>query len=140
MIIDEIKKANLQAMRDRNSNLRAIYGIVINKYMQVTISARTSGKEVDDAEVVRILQKTIKELEEEAENYLKVNHQGKVEEINDQRKALELFMPQLMSKDEIAGIINSLPDKSIPFVMRYFKQNYDGKCNMGEVQQVLREV
>ena len=49
-------------------------------------------------------------------------------------------MPKLMSKDEIRKVINSLPDKSIPFVMRYFKQNYDGKCNMGEVQQVLREM
>ena len=60
MIIDEIKKANLQAMRDRNANLRAIYGIIINKYMQATINGRTSGKEVDDIEVVRILQKKIK--------------------------------------------------------------------------------
>ena len=106
--------------------------------MQATINARTSGKEVDDAEVVRILQKTIKELEEESENYAKVNNQDKVEEINNQRKALEGFMPKLMSKDEIRRVINSLPDKSIPFVMRYFKQNYDGKCNMAEVQQVLR--
>ena len=33
MIIDEIKKANMQAMKDRNVQARAIYGVVMNKAM-----------------------------------------------------------------------------------------------------------
>ena len=33
MIIDEIKKANMQAMKDRNVQARTIYGVVMNKAM-----------------------------------------------------------------------------------------------------------
>lgn len=140
MIIEEIKKANLQAMRDKNANLRAIYGVVINKHLQATINARTAGKEVDDAEMIRILQKTIKELTEEAENYAKVGNSVKVNEINEQKEVLEKFLPQMMGEEEIKKIILSLEDRSIPFVMKYFKQNYDGKCEMRTVQNVLRSL
>lgn len=140
MIIDEIKKANLQAMRDKNANLRAIYGVVINKHLQATINARTSGKEVDDAEMTRILQKTIKELGEEAENYAKVGNTAHVDEINQQKAVLERFLPKMMSEEEIKEVILSLEDRSVPFVMRYFKQNYDGKCDMRTVQGVLRSL
>ena len=34
MIIDEIKKANVEAMKNKDANLRSIYSIIINKYMQ----------------------------------------------------------------------------------------------------------
>lgn len=140
MIIEEIKKANLQAMRDKNANLRAIYGVVINKHLQATINARAAGKEVDDAEMIRILQKTIKELTEEAENYAKVGNTAQVNEINEQKEVLEKFLPQMMSEEEIKKVILSLEDRSIPFVMKYFKQNYDGKCEMRTVQNVLRSL
>ena len=35
MIIDEIKKSNVEAIKNKDSNLRSIYSIIINKYMQL---------------------------------------------------------------------------------------------------------
>ena len=40
MIIDEIKKDNVQAMKDKNIVARTIYGVVINKFMLVNIEKR----------------------------------------------------------------------------------------------------
>ena len=74
MIIEEIKKANVQAMKNKDQNLRSIYSVVINKYMQAQIEARLLKKEVNDDDMIRIIQKTIKELDEEASNYEKVGH------------------------------------------------------------------
>lgn len=140
MIIEEIKKSNLQAMRDKDSNLRAIYGIVINKHLQATINARTSGKEVDDIEMVKILQKTIKELEDERENYNKANNQQQAKKIEQQRVVLEQFLPQMMSEEEVKKVILSLSDRSIPTVMRHFKEHYSGKCDMRTVQTILKSL
>lgn len=140
MIIDEIKKANIQAMRDKKANQRAIFSILINKHLQATISLRTSGGNVDDAEMTRILQKTVKELDEEAENYKKVGNITKHAEIMEQKAIVEKFLPSMMSEDEIKKIIISLPDKSIPSVMRYFREHYNGKCEMKTVQDVLRSL
>ena len=63
MLIDELKKANIEAMKNKDSNLRSIYSVIMNKYLQATIDARTSGKEVGDDEFIKIIQKTIKELD-----------------------------------------------------------------------------
>ena len=74
MILDDIKKANIEALKNKNTNARTIYGIVSNKAMLETIKKREKGEVLNDADMVQILQKTIKELTEEAENYEKVGN------------------------------------------------------------------
>ena len=138
MIIDEIKKDNVQAMKDKNIVARTIYGVVINKFMLVNIEKRKTGGEMTDADMVAILQKTIKELTEEAENYAKVGNSVQVEEINNQKKILEVYLPQMMSEDEIRNIIANLEDKSMPSIMRHFKANFAGKVDMQLVNKIAR--
>lgn len=140
MIIDEIKKANVQAMKDKDANLRSIYSVVINKYMLATVEARTTGKEVDDAQMVKIIQKTIKELEEEKANYERVGHTETANNIAAQKAVLEKYLPQLLSEEEIKKIILSLDDKTVPAVMRHFKLNYNGQVDMKTVSDVLKTI
>jgi uncharacterized protein YqeY len=139
MILDDIKKANMQALKDKDQVARGIYSIVMTKAMQQTIVKREKGEELVDADMVAILQKTIKELGDEAENYIKANNQAKAEEIKTQATILEKYLPQMLSAEEIHNIIAGLEDKSIPNVMKYFKANYAGKCDMKLVQEELRK-
>ncbi len=140
MLYEEIKKANVQAMKDKDTVARSIYSVVLNKLMLENIKKREKGQALEDADVSNILQKTIKELAEEADNYLKAGNQEECEKIKTQIKIVEKYLPKMLSKDEIKGIINSLPDKTIPYVMKHFKANYNGKCDMRLVQEVLREI
>ena len=140
MIIDEVKKANMQAMKDRDMVARSIYSVLLNKFMLEGIKRRETGKGMVDADYVQILQKTIKELSEEAENYKKVNHQTQVEEIEKQIKLVESYLPKMMTPEEIKNVISSLDDKSIPNVMKHFNANYAGKCDMRMVQEVLKSM
>ena len=50
------------------------------------------------------------------------------------------YLPKMLSKEEIREVILSLDDKSIPNVMKHFKANYNGKCDMRLVQEVLKEI
>lgn len=138
MIIDEIKKDNVQAMKDKNAVARTIYGVVVNKFMLQNIEKRKTGGEMTDADMVAILQKTIKELTEEAENYAKVGNTAQVEEINAQKVILEKYLPQMMSEDEIRNIIAAMEDKSMPSIMKHFKANYAGKVDMQLVNKIAR--
>ena len=140
MIIDDIKQANIQAMKDKDASARAIYGIIMSKYMQQTIEARAVCKEIGDVEMVKIIQKTIKELTEEEENYKKVGNQEEASNIESQKALLEKYLPKLLSEEEIKKIIESLEDKTVPSVMRYFKSNYNGKCDMKTVSDVLKTI
>ncbi len=138
MIIDEIKKDNVQAMKDKNTLARAIYGVVMNKVLLHSIECKKDGKEQTDADVVQILQKTIKELTEEKENYLKAGNEVEANNIEIQKEILTKYLPQMLSEDEIKNIIANLEDKSIPSVMKYFKAEYAGKVDMSIVNKIAR--
>ena len=138
MIIDDIKKANIQALKEKNQNARSIYSIIMNKYLLASVECRTTGKEMTDADMVKIITKTIKELTEEAENYSKVGNVDKATAIKEQQTILEKYLPQMMSSDKIKEIILGLDDKSVPAVMKHFKTNYNGQCDMKVVSDVLK--
>ncbi len=138
MILDEINKANVEAIKAKDQNARSIYSVIKNKALQETIRKRTAGGELVDADMVAIIQKTIKELTEEADNYSKAGNLQEHDKIMTQKALIEKYLPQMLSIDEIKKIILAMTDRSIPTVMRYFKSEYAGKCDMRQVQDVLK--
>ena len=57
-----------------------------------------------------------------------------------QKSAVEKFLPKMMSKEEIKEEMLKLEDKSIGGVMKHFKLNFAGKCDMRDVQEVLKSL
>ncbi|CDD92181.1 gatB/Yqey domain protein [Coprobacillus sp. CAG:826] len=140
MLIDELKKANMEALKSKNKNVRAILSVVINKYNLAKIELSTKGKEIADADLLGIIQKTIKELEDERAGYLSVNNTQRVEEIDEQMKTIQSYLPKMLTEEEIKNEILSLEDRSIPSVMKHFKENFAGKVDMGLVNRIARSI
>lgn len=140
MLYDELKKANIEALKQRDSNKRAVLSVLLNKIKLAEIEKRTSGGELTEADVVTILQKSLKELNEEKEAFVRAGRDEMVKSLDGQIAFVETYLPQMMSADEIRQVIETLPDKSVPFVMKHFKSNYAGKCDMREVQTVLKSL
>ncbi len=140
MILEEIKKANIIALKEKDQNARTIYSIVTNKAMLETIKKREKNEELTDNDMIQIIQKTIKELTEEAENYKKVNNLDEFNNIEYQKKVIQKYLPKMLCAEEIVNIINSLEDKSISNVMKYFKINYTGKCDMKMVSDIAKQI
>ncbi len=139
MLYQDIKKANLEALKNKDSNARAIYSVLINKCMLLEISKKEKQEELVDADVVSLIQKTLKELEDESGNFEKVGNASKVEQLKAQMECIKLFLPKMLSEDEVKTIIESLEDKSIPSVMRHFKADYAGKCDMSMVSKLAKQ-
>lgn len=140
MIIDEIKKAKIEAIKNHNESQKTAYSLAVNKYMLASIELKAQNKEFQDADMVQVLQKLLKELAEEKEFYQKANRAESVEDLNVQIASLEIFLPKMMSKEEIKAEIEKLEDKSIGSVMKHFKANFAGKCDMRDVQEVLKNL
>ncbi len=140
MLYEEIKKANIQAMKDKDSDARSFYSVILNKIMLENIKKREKGGEVDDADISNILQKTIKELEEEKENYIKVGNDNQVTIIEKQIQIAKNYLPKMLTEEEIKNIIMSLEDKSIPSIMKHFKANYNGKCDNRLVSEIAKSL
>lgn len=136
MIIDEIKKANIEAMKAHDADSRSAFSILISRYMELKTSG--ANKEVSDADMVHIIQKLDKELDEEISSYLKAGRNEAIAALEAQKKALARFLPKQLEEDEIKAIIATLEDKSLPCVMKHFKSNYAGKVDMGLVSKIAR--
>lgn len=140
MLDEEIKKARIQAMKDRDRSSSDVLSVVMNKIMLAKIDKREKGQELTDADVVSILQKTEKELYDEKESFEKAGRPEKVAELDVQINAVKKFIPAMMSEEEIKEIVMSLPDRSIGSVMKHFKTNYAGKCDMKLVGDVFKKI
>ena len=139
MIIDELQKANIEALKSGDKTSRAILSVVIAKYKASAIELKAQGKDATDADMVKIITKSIKELDEEKEGYAKVGRTEEVAAINAQKALIEKYLPKMMSEEEVRKIIGSLEDKSMPAIMKHFKMNYDGQVDMSLVSKIARE-
>ena len=138
MLIEQLQKANIAAMKEHDNNKRAVLSVVISSYKALSIDLRASNKEITDNDLIRIIQKTIKELDDEKSCNLSAGRTDRAEVIDIQKQTISKFLPKMLSNDEIKQIISSLEDKSIPAVMKYFKANYDGQVDMGLVNKIAR--
>jgi len=139
MLINELEKANIEALKNKDKTARAVLSVVINKYRVNAIELKAQGKEATDNDLVRVINKVVKELDEEKAGYEKLGRVEDVNNINAQKAIIEKYLPKLMSEDEIRKVIASLEDKSMPSVMKHFKANYDGKVDMSLVSKIARE-
>ena len=139
MLINELEKDNITALKNKDKTARAVLSVVINKYRVNAIELKAQGKEAGDVELIKIINKVVKELDEEKAGYEKLNRVEDVNNINAQKAIIEKYLPKLMSEDEIRKVIASLEDKSMPSVMKHFKANYDGKVDMSLVSKIARE-
>ena len=138
MLIDELNKANIEDLKKRDQVARAIYSVLLSKYKALDIELRSQSKEANDQDMVKLISKTIKELDEEKASYERAGRTSEVQNIEMQKALIEKYLPKLMSEEEIRNIISTLDDKSIPSVMKHFKANYDGQVDMSLVNRIAR--
>lgn len=140
MLYQQLKDANIAALKNHDATARGILSVILNKVKLAEIDKRTQNAELTDADVVAVLQKTLKELAEEKEAFAKAGREDSVKTLSTQIEFVSGFLPKMMSLDEIKAEIAKLADKSIPSVMKHFKANFAGKCDMRDVQTALKSM
>ena len=139
MLIDELKKAQMEALKQKDPLTRSILQIVTGKAKLAEIEKRTKNETLTDDDVILVINKVIKELEEEILAFNNAGRLEKVEELTKQKDILAKYLPAQLTEEEIKEIINKLDDKSMPSIMKHFKQNYLGKCDMKLVNKLANE-
>lgn len=140
MTLEEFKKVKIEAMKSHDKDAVTALNALINKLMLETIEKKAAGTTLSDADVTRILQKTISELTEEREAFVKAGRAETVASLDNQIATVKKYLPKLLDEEEIRKIILSLEDKSVPAVMKHFKTEYAGKVDMRLVGTVLKSI
>lgn len=137
MLYNKIYTDFINARKEKNELAKNILGLLYNNLKNKTIELRVS--EIEDAEVYSIIRKVNKQLDEEIESNVKVNRTEKAAELTKQKELIQEYLPKQLSEDKIRELINDLSDKSIPFVMKFFKTNYSGQVDMSLVSKIAKE-
>ncbi len=140
MTIDELKKEKIAAMKSRDADAVTAYNAMISKLMLASIEAKGNGKAFGDAEFAAVLKKVEKELTEERESFAAAGRTESVASLDRQLAVIKTYMPEMLSEEKIREIVLALPDRSVPAVMKYFKAEYAGKCDMKLVSEVLKKL
>ena len=140
MLLQELQKANIEAMKSHNQNARAILSVVISRCKLLEVELRSKGKELSEEDVLGIIQKIIKELADEKEGYIKTNNLERAKLIDEQAEIIKVYLPKQLTEEEILAEIDKLEDKSIPTIMKHFKTNFAGKVDMSLVSKLARGI
>ncbi len=137
MLYNKIYTDFINARKEKNELAKNILGLLYNSLKNKTIELRTDT--LGDSEVYNIIRKLNKQLDEEIEANVKVNRIEKADELTKQKELIKEYLPKQLSEDKIKELINDLPDKSIPSIMKFFKTNYNGQVDMALVSKIARE-
>ncbi len=135
----DLKKAKMTALKEHDSNAQIVLGLVISSYQKMQIDKQGKGQRMTDADMVSILNKTLKELADEKEMYEANGRHEQAEADEKQMEIVKSYLPKMMSEEEIRAVIEKLDDHSIKSVMTEFKTNYAGKADMGLVSRIAKE-
>lgn len=138
MLLDDIKKENMQAMKDHDELKHKVLPTVMAKALELKVKRRAEGKELTDADVIDVIKKLIAELDESIAQYEQYGRAETAAELKKQKEVLLPYVPQQMSEEEIRAEIAKLDDKSMPSIMKHFKTNFQGKVDLSLVSKIAR--
>lgn len=109
MIRDSIKAAQIAAMKAGDKTSRAAITLIQSAIKNRDIEARTGkAPEDDDALVVEVLQKMVKQRRESIEMYSKGGRQELADAEAAEVAVIERFLPKQMSAEETAAAIEAI--------------------------------
>ena len=138
MLQNKIQKDMMVAWKAKDTATKDTLSFLLSRIKNKGIDLKMS--EIPDAEVLIIIQKLIKELEDEKSSFEKAGYTDKVNSLTSQIEIVKQYLPKQLTEAEIKSEIEKLEDKSIPSIMKYFKVNFSGKVDMSLVNRIARNI
>ncbi|AVX03870.1 GatB/YqeY domain-containing protein [Maritalea myrionectae] len=143
---DQINQALKQALKSRDSSRLGTLRLISAAIKDRDIEARGKGKEaVDDAEILQILQKMVKQREESAAVYAENGREELAEQERAEIKTIQDFLPKPLSEDEVdAAIDEAIAQteaqslKDMGKVVGILKAKYPGRIDFGQASKNVK--
>ena len=130
------------AMRAKDQVSLSTLRLINAAIKQFEVDERT---EADDAKVISILTKMVKQRKDSAKIYTEAGRQDLADKENAEIEILNRYLPQMMSAEEIKTIVEAAIAETgasgmadMGKVMGVLKTRLAGKADMGEVNKVLK--
>ena len=130
------------AMRAKDQVSLSTIRLINAAIKQFEVDERT---EADDAKVISILTKMVKQRKDSAKIYTEAGRQDLADKENSEIEILNRYLPQMMSAEEIKTVVEEAIAETgasgmadMGKVMGVLKTRLAGKADMGEVNKILK--
>ena len=137
-----ILNAIIEAMKAKDKETLAVLRMVKGAMQLEEINLK---HELTDDEVLTVLVKQIKTRKESIIEFEKGNRTDLIEATNKEIEILNKYMPEQLSDDEVAAIIDEAfieikpeSNKDMGKIMAYVNPKLKGKTDMGKVSQIIK--
>ncbi len=146
---DQINTALKQAMRDRAADRLSTLRLIMAAIKDRDIAARSEGEErtgVDDAEILSILAKMVKQRQESARTYEEGGRLDLAERELGEITIIEEFLPKQLCETEIVAAIDAAiaevggeSIRDMGKVMGALKSKFTGQMDFGKVGPMVKD-
>ena len=141
-LLAQIKKQQIAAMKAKEKTRLATIRLILAAVKQVEVDER---KELDDADTLAILTKMVKQRKDSVAQYESAGRTDLADVEKAEIEVIQDFLPQPLSADEIAALIDEAISASgaagmqdMGKVMGQLKSKIQGRADMGAVSGQVR--
>ena len=141
-INSELKNSMLSSNKDKTSTLRLILAAIKDR----EIAAREKNQDIDDATVMDVLSKMVKQRLESADIYKKNNRLELAGKEEYEIEVIREFLPKQLTEQEIMEIIGKLVEETnsssirdMGNIMGTLKSKYAGQLDFALAGKLLKE-
>lgn len=145
-ILDSVKKAQLQARKDKKSEEAGSLTTLIGEAEMI---GKNDGSRLStDAEVVAVIKKFVKNIDETLTIVSKdASKADRVTSLTKEKALLSTFLPQQLSEDQLrvllTGFVSNLPEKNpkaMGKVLASLKEQFSGQYDGALASKVTKEL
>jgi len=147
MLFDLIKNDLKTAMKAKEVLTVSTLRMITSSIKNIEISNRTSSSEesLDEAGIIQLLSKMVKQRKESAEIYSTSNRGDLEKKENDEINIIQKYMPAQMDDSEIDLVISKVIKETdsngirdMGKVMNFLKENYSGEMDFGKISGIVK--
>ena len=139
-----ISSAVKDAMRAKNKESLTVLRLLMSECKRIEVDERI---ELDDARVLVILDKQVKQRRDSIKQYSDAGRQDLADTEIFEMEVIQEFLPQALTEDEITQLLNAAIAESsaesmrdMGKVMAIVKPQMQGRADMGEVSKVIKKL
>lgn len=143
-IENKIQTDLVKSMKDKNSSRVSALRSVKTAIME-TKTAANGKKELEDADIVKIIQKLAKQRNESAEIYEQNERPELAENERRELDVLNEYLPKMLTEQEIENVVaktivdlNVSSIKDMGRVMGYINKTYTGQVDVSVVSRIVK--
>ncbi|MBS5883562.1 GatB/YqeY domain-containing protein [Clostridium sp.] len=143
MLKEELKKNEIAAMKARDKSTVNVLRLVNSEIKAFEVNER---KDISDEDVIKIIEKQIKQLKEALQYAIQLNDNDKIEEGNFAINLLTPYLPAQLSEEEVEAMLKEIitngnyGPKDMGKIMKEIMPKVNGKFDRSKINPMVKNI